>query len=99
MGKVRKMSNKNIVVITAIGLNQPGIIAKITTLVAELNGNIEDISQTIMQNLFTCIMTIDITTCQCDFNVFKDSFENLGEELGSKIVVQHQDTFHFMHRV
>ncbi len=93
------MSNKDLIVISAVGLDQPGVIAKITGLIAEMDGNIQDISQNIMQNLFAVIMTVDITRCQCDFSVLKDKFEQLGEELGSKIIVQHQDTFRFMHRI
>jgi ACT domain-containing protein len=90
---------KNTIVICALGLDQPGVVAKITALVSDLNGNLMDISQTIMQDLYALVMTVDLTRSECDFDVFKDQLEQLGEEIGSKILVQHQETFRYMHRV
>lgn len=93
------MAETNTVVVCAIGLDQPGVVARLSALVAKLDGNIMDLSQTIMQNFYALIMTVDLTRCQCDFRVFKESLEALGDEIGSKILVQHQDTFRYMHRV
>ena len=90
---------KDFVVVCAIGLDQPGIIARISGEVGRLRGNIMDISQTVMQNLYALIMTVDITGSETDFRAFKEGLERLGEEIGSKILVQHQDTFRYMHRV
>lgn len=92
-------AKKDFVVVCAIGLDQPAIIARISGEIARMRGNIMDISQTIMQNLFALIMTVDITGAEIDFRTFKENLERLGDEMGSKIVVQHQDTFRYMHRV
>lgn len=90
---------KDHVVVCAIGLDQPGVIARLSGEIARMRGNIMDISQTVMKDLYALIMTVDITGAEIDFRTFKENLERLGEEIGSKIVIQHQDTFRFMHRV
>ena len=86
-------------VLTVVGSDKPGIIAKVSTLLAKNNVNIEDISQTIMQSTFTMIMLVDISKSENNFAKISKDLENLGEELGLSIRIQHEDIFNSMHRI
>lgn len=87
------------VVITVLGKDRVGIIAGVSTVLAENNVNILDISQTILQDIFTMVMVCDIRNCKIDFGTLKERLEGKGEELGLQIRVQHEDVFQFMHRI
>ena len=86
-------------IITVIGKDKAGIIAKVSTKLAEKNINIEDISQTIMQGFFTMVMLVDISVGNLDFTSFVDEMKLLGNEIGVDIYVQHEDIFNSMHRI
>ncbi len=86
-------------ILTVIGKDKSGIIAKVSTLLAQKNINIEDISQTIMQGYFTMIMLINIETSKISLDELNKDVENLGNEIGVKIIIQHEDIFNAMHRV
>ncbi len=86
-------------VLTVIGKDKPGIIAKVSTLLASKNVNIEDISQTIMQSTFTMIMLVDISNSGVSMQELKENLKVLGEEIGVSIHLQHEDVFNAMHRV
>ena len=62
-------------VVTVIGKDQTGIIYHVSKILSECNANIEDISQTIMQNIFTMIMLVDLSEITCDFTELKDDLE------------------------
>lgn len=85
--------------ITVIGEDRVGIIAKVATLLAEANVNILDISQTITGGLFTMIMMVDITNCNLEFEALKKSLSDLGEQLNLRIEIQHENIFRAMHRI
>ena len=82
-----------------MGIDKTGIIAKTSGLLYERNVNILDINQTIMQNIFTMVMLIDIKNMNVDFGELTDELNKLGEELGVEIRVQHEDIFKSMHRI
>lgn len=86
-------------VITVIGKDRVGIICSVSNILAKANVNILDISQTIMQDIFTMIMLVDISNSASDFTSIKNDLENLGEELGLSIRIQHEDIFNSMHRI
>ncbi|MBE5744155.1 MAG: ACT domain-containing protein [Clostridiales bacterium] len=86
-------------VLTVIGKDKPGIIAKVSTLLANNNVNIEDISQTIMQSTFTMIMLVNISNSGVTMQELKENLKELGEEIGVSIHLQHEDVFDAMHRV
>ena len=86
-------------VITVIGKDRVGIICSVSNILAKANINILDISQTIMQDIFTMIMLVDISKSDADFTSIKKDLENLGEELGLSIRIQHEDIFNSMHRI
>jgi ACT domain-containing protein len=86
-------------VITVLGNDRVGIIAAISNILADCNVNILDISQTIMQDIFTMIMLVDISSMEVDFSKLSDQLEKKGQELGLSIRIQHEDIFNSMHRI
>ncbi len=89
----------NRVVVSVVGNDKKGIIAKVTTKLAENQVNILDISQTIMQGFFTMVMVVDITDYAGDIESLSSQFQTLEEQLEVKIRFQHEDIFNFMHRI
>lgn len=86
-------------VVTVIGKDRVGIIARVSALLAQQNVNILDISQTIMQSFFTMIMLVDIGKAACGFAELKQALSELGEEIGMSVRIQHEDIFNAMHRI
>ena len=86
-------------IVTVIGKDKPGIIAKVSTALAENKVNIEDISQTIVQGNFTMIMLCDISGAKKTLKELKGELVMLGEETGVSIHVQHEDIFNAMHKI
>ena len=86
-------------IITVIGEDKAGIIASVSGLLAEKKINIEDISQTIMQGYFTMIMLVNIETATTSIEDLKGELDALGNKIGVKIILQHEDIFNAMHRV
>ena len=89
----------NRVIVTVIGEDKVGIIANVSTLLAEANANIVDISQTTLREFFTMIMLIDMEKASVPFDELKRRLNAKGEAMGLKIDAQHEDVFKFMHRV
>ena len=86
-------------VITVVGKGRTGIIAAVSGYLAEKSINILDISQTIMQDLFTMIMLVDTNTSDIKAGALSDDLNVLAEEIGVKINVQHEGLFSSMHRI
>lgn len=86
-------------IVTVIGQDRVGIVAKVATALAESGANIEDISQTLMQGLFTMIMLVSLDETVADFAAVQERLRAAGEELGMRIDLQHEDVFRYMHRV
>ena len=86
-------------VITVIGSDKVGIIARVATLLAENGVNILDISQTTMQDIFTMIMLTDISENKLKFTELVDALDDLGKQMGLSIRAQHEDIFNSMHRI
>lgn len=86
-------------IITVIGKDKSGIIAKVSTKLAENDINIEDISQTIMQSYFTMVMLVEITNSKINFTALVNEMKILGAEIGVDIYVQHEDVFNNMHKI
>lgn len=91
--------SKNTAVLTVIGKDRVGIIAGVSKLLMENNININDISQTILQDIFTMIMIVDLQEVQIENSDIKEKLDSLGEELGVKITIQHTELFNRMHRI
>jgi len=86
-------------VITVVGKDSVGIIAKVCTYLANNNINILDISQTIVQGFFNMMMIVDMTKASKNFEQIYDELEKLGAEIGVIIKAQHEDIFNMMHRI
>jgi len=86
-------------VVTVMGRDKTGIIAKTSTMLAEYNINILDITQTILQDIFTMIMMVDTKNCTIGFDELSSNLESLGNEIGVEIKIQHADIFNSMHRI
>lgn len=87
------------VIVAVIGKDKPGIIAKVSAVLADNNVNIEDISQTIMQGNFTMIMQCGLEGASLKLNQLKDILVKIGEQIGVSIHVQHEDIFNAMHKI
>ena len=86
-------------IVTVIGKDKSGIIAKVSTKLADNDINIEDISQTIMQGFFTMVMLVDIEKSTKDLADLSDALKVLGKDLGVEIRIQHEDIFNSMHKI
>lgn len=89
----------NRTIITVIGKDRVGIIAKVCTYLAENGINVLDINQSIVQGFFNMIMIVDAQNAQKDFAVLNAEMEEISKELGVKIKMQHEDIFDVMHRI
>ena len=86
-------------IITVVGHDTVGIIAKICTYLAENQINIEDISQTIIQGYFNMMMITDTSACTRPAVEIAGDLKKIGEEIGVVINCQHEDIFNMMHRI
>ena len=98
--KVRKgIRSMKRTVITVVGKDQVGIIAKVCAYLADNKINILDISQTIVQGFFNMMMIVDATEASKDFDEISEELERLGGQIGGIIKAQHEDIFDKMHRI
>ena len=86
-------------IITVVGKDTVGILAKISVLCAEHGANISDVTQSVMQDLFCMIMLCELDTMEGEFASFVDAAEEVGEKNNLKIHVMHEDLFNSMHRI
>lgn len=86
-------------VITVVGHDSKGIIAKVSTKCAELGANITEISQSVLKEYFAMIMVVDIKDINIPFTEMVDAMQKLGEENGLDIRAMHESIFNSMHRI
>ncbi len=86
-------------IVTVLGKDTVGIVAKVCTYLAENEINILDISQTIIQGYFNMMVITDVTNLKKDFTVLCDEMAKLGEEIGVNIRCQREEIFEKMHRL
>ncbi len=86
-------------VITVIGKDMVGILAKVSTVCAEKGINVIEVTQSILQDMFAMIMIVDISAATVPISELSYEFDTLGEKLGLKIHVMHEDVFNSMHRI
>ena len=86
-------------VVTVVGKDNIGILAKVSGKCAEYGVNIIEVSQTILQDTFCMIMMCDIDRLNCDFGVFSDAMTKLGEQMNMSIHTMHEDIFNSMHNI
>ena len=86
-------------VITVVGKDKVGIIAGICAVLEKINVNIRDISQTVMQNMFTMSMLVDIKQANVPYPEIVDALNKEGERKGVSIRIQREDIFEAMHKI
>jgi len=86
-------------IITVVGKDSVGIIAKVCTYLANNGVNILDISQTIVEGYFNMMMIADVNNSHKAFDQLAEELEDIGEEIGCVVKVQHEDIFNKMHRI
>lgn len=86
-------------VLTVVGKDKTGIIAKVSGFLAERQVNILDISQTILQEYFAMIMLVDVTCATVSLARLAEDCSSLGKQIGMSIHVQHEEIFNAMHSV
>lgn len=89
----------NRTIITVVGKDTIGIIAKVCTYLAENHINILDISQTIVQGFFTMMMIVDTSKMEIDHTTLTNQITGIGEQTGVQIKCQREDIFNMMHRI
>ncbi|HIU99696.1 MAG TPA: ACT domain-containing protein [Candidatus Stercoripulliclostridium merdipullorum] len=85
--------------ITVVGKDKIGIIASVSKLLSDNLINIEDLSQTILQGMFTMIMAVDISAAQKPLDEIAVLLAEEGKRLGMEITIRHADIFNAMHRI
>ena len=84
--------------VTVIGKDKVGIIAKVSGLLSEMGVNVEDISQTILQDYFAMMMLVDVSSSG-SISAVAERLDALGKSVGVNIRIQHEDIFNAMHRI
>ena len=92
-------NTKNKVIITVVGKDTVGIIAKVCTYLSEGSVNVLDISQTIVSGYFNMMMMVDMANATASFAEISDQLDALGEEIGVTIKCQKEEIFEMMHRI
>lgn len=86
-------------IITVVGKDQVGIIAKVCTYLSNNQVNILDISQTILDQYFNMMMIVDLNNSTKDFSLLSEELDHLGNEMSLKIKLQKEEIFNMMHRI
>jgi ACT domain-containing protein len=87
------------VIVTALGPDNHGLLAQVATTIAEQNANVDDVSQTVANGMFTMIMFVSFDETETTMADLKGALEATGERVGLQINVQHENIFKFMHRI
>ena len=86
-------------VITVVGKDAVGILAKVSGKCATYNVNVDEVSQTVLQEMFCMIMVCNIENLNVKFSDFAVEMEQLGKDMGMVIHTIHEDIFDSMHRI
>jgi len=86
-------------VITVIGKDMVGILAKVSGICADSGINVTEVTQSILQDLFAMIMMVDLTGSAIPFSTLVEKMDSLGKDLGLSIHVMHEDIFNSMHKI
>lgn len=87
------------VVITVVGKDTVGIIARVCTYLADAGVNILDISQTIVSGYFNMMMIVDMSASKRSFDEMQGELDKAGEDIGVSIKCQREEIFDMMHRI
>ncbi len=90
---------KNKVIITVVGKDTVGIIARVCTYLADNGVNVLDITQTIVQGFFNMMMIVDISSASKPFGDLQKDLTELGQDIGVEVKAQKEEIFEKMHRL
>lgn len=93
------MNESRKAVVTVLGMDRKGIIARVTTLLYENDINILDITQSIVSGMFTMVLIADVSSPACDFDATNRALNELGRELGVEVQMRRSEIFEAMHEV
>ena len=86
-------------VVSVLGKDRSGIVANVATALSECNANIDDISQTILGEMFSMTMLVTLDVEKADFNAVEQRLAASAEELGVQITILREDVFQFMYKL
>jgi len=86
-------------ILTSFGLNRPGVIARISNLLADAGCDLRDVSQKIMDDFYTLIMIVDLASSKYQLKELSERLEKVASEMNVKIFLQHENLFRQMHRI
>ena len=86
-------------VITVIGKDTVGVVAQVSAVCAELNINIEDVTQSIMQDMFCMIMLVDLSRCSIDIASVRSQLDAVAAEMGMELHLTREEVFDAMHHI
>lgn len=89
----------NRIVISVLGKNRPGILAAITSVLADASVDIRDITQSVIDEIFTMTMIADASASTLDFTELQEKLDAAGTAIGVSVQVQREDVFNFMYRL
>ncbi len=86
-------------IITVIGKDTVGILAKVSDACAQTNVNIVEVTQSVLQDMFAMIMLVEIDKASVGFDKLRDKLNEVGESTNTKIHIMHEDIFNSMHKI
>lgn len=86
-------------VISVIGRDTVGILAKVADICSKKQANIIDVTQSVINNYFAMFMFVDITNLNTEFTSFVDELSKMGKDNSLEIHVMHEDIFNSMHKI
>ena len=86
-------------VISVLGKDRSGIVAAIATALADCGANIDDISQTILDDIFSMTMLTTLNPAVADFNTVQERLAKISDDLGMQIIIQREDVFQYMYKI
>ncbi|MBD3197399.1 MAG: ACT domain-containing protein [Candidatus Lokiarchaeota archaeon] len=86
-------------IVSVVGMDKPGIVATVSTVLADNQVNITDISQSYAQEFFTMIMVVEFDKNKVSLKELSEKLKEAGEEIGVFVSIQHEDVFRAMHRI
>lgn len=86
-------------IITVIGKDTVGILAKVSDACSKADVNIVEVTQSVLQDMFAMVMLVEIDKANIGFDQLKNNLDTVGEATGTKIHVMHEDIFNSMHKI
>ena len=86
-------------VITVIGKDSVGILAKVSEACLKADVNIVEVTQSVLQDMFAMIMLVEIDKSNIGFEQLRTNLKAVGESTNTKVHVMHEDIFNSMHRI